>query len=110
MLLVLWARMVRTWKQAHITCPVRDGSRDGIARDSGCIRKYKFRADSAKPKISVEAVALNKEMASNNRLCGTERIRGELLRLGIRVYLPQTYSVTPTVLLRQTKMLVGHRL
>jgi hypothetical protein len=30
-------------------------------------------------------VALIKEMASNNRLWGAERIRGELLKLGIHV-------------------------
>ena len=47
--------------------------------------KYKSRVTSAKPKISAEIIALIKEMASNNRLWGAERIRGELLKLGLRV-------------------------
>jgi putative transposase len=40
---------------------------------------------SATPKISAETVALLQEMARDNRLWGAERIRGELLKLGIRV-------------------------
>jgi len=47
--------------------------------------KYKSRAASSKPKISAETVALIKEMARDNRLWGAERIRGELLKLGIHV-------------------------
>lgn len=40
---------------------------------------------SAKPKVAAETVALIQEMASTNRLWGAERIRGELLKLGLRV-------------------------
>jgi transposase InsO family protein len=40
---------------------------------------------SATPKISAETVALIQEMARDNRLWGAERIRGELLKLGIHV-------------------------
>src|SRR5262249_17366343 len=47
--------------------------------------KYKSRAASLKPRISQETVALIKEMARDNRLWGAERIRGELLKLGIHV-------------------------
>jgi putative transposase len=47
--------------------------------------KYKSRAISATPKISAETVALIKEMARDNRLWGAERIRGELLKLGLHV-------------------------
>jgi putative transposase len=43
------------------------------------------RGASSKPKISAETVALIKEMASNNRLWGAERIRGEFLKLGLHV-------------------------
>src|SRR5262249_21159615 len=43
------------------------------------------RAPSATPKISAETVALIKEMARDNRLWGAERIRGELLKLGLHV-------------------------
>jgi putative transposase len=47
--------------------------------------KYIFRAAARKSKISAEIVALIKEMARDNRLWGAERIRGELLKLDIRV-------------------------
>ena len=40
---------------------------------------------SRKPKIPAETIALIKTMAPNNRLWGAERIRGELLKLGIHV-------------------------
>jgi putative transposase len=38
-----------------------------------------------KPKVAAETVALIQEMAVQNRLWGAERIRGELLKLGLRV-------------------------
>ena len=47
----------------------------------------------SKPKIAVETVALIKEMARDNRLWGAERIRGELLKLGIHVCLPNHSKV-----------------
>jgi putative transposase len=84
MLLVLLARMVRTWKQAlYIVQPetLLRWHRQGFK----LYWKYKSRAASAKPKISVETVALIKEMASNNRLWGAERLRGELLKLDLHV-------------------------
>jgi putative transposase len=84
MLLVLLARMVRTWKQVlFIVQPetLLRWHRQGFK----LYWKYKSRATSAKPKISAEIIALIKEMASNNRLWGAERIRGELLKLGLHV-------------------------
>jgi putative transposase len=84
MLLVLLARAVRTWKQAlFIVQPetLLRWHRQGFK----LYWKYKSRATSTKPKISAETVALIKEMARNNRLWGAERIRGELLKLGLRV-------------------------
>jgi putative transposase len=57
----------------------------GIARDARLFWKYKSRAAAPKPKIAAETVALIKEMARDNRLWGAERIRGELLKLGIHV-------------------------
>jgi putative transposase len=57
----------------------------GIARDARLFWKYKSRAASSKPKIPAETVALIKEMAAQNRLWGAERMRGELLKPGIRV-------------------------
>src|SRR5262245_38755188 len=83
-LLLLLARMGRTWRQALF-----------IVQPETLLRwhrelfrlfwKRKSRADSRQPKLSPETVALIKEMARNNRLWGAERIRGELLNLDIRV-------------------------
>ena len=84
MLLVLLAMMVRTWKQAlYIVQPetLLHWHHQGFK----LYWKYKSRAASAKPKISAETVALIKEMAVQNRLWGAERIRGELLKLGLHV-------------------------
>ena len=83
-LLLFLARMLRTWKQVLF-----------IVQPETLLRwyrelfhlfwKHKSKADSRKPKLSPETIALIKEMASKNRLWGAERIRGELLKLGIRV-------------------------
>jgi putative transposase len=84
MLLVLLARMVQTWKQAlFIVQPetLLRWHRQGFK----LFWKYKSRAASLTPRISLETVALIKELARDNRLWGAERIRGELLKLGIRV-------------------------
>jgi transposase InsO family protein len=84
MLLVLLARMVRTWKQAlFIVQPetLLRWHRQGFQ----LFWKYKSRAAARKSKITAEIVALIEEMARDNRLWGAERIRGELLKLGIRV-------------------------
>ncbi len=84
MLLVLLVRIVRTWKQAlFIVQPetLLRWHRQGYK----LFWKYKSRAASLKPRISQETMALIEEMASNNQLWGAERIRGELLKLGIRV-------------------------
>jgi len=84
MMLVLLARASRTWKQAlFIIQPetLLRWHRQGFR----LFWKYKSRVISPKPKIPEETVALIKEMAVLNRLWGAERIRGELLKLGIRV-------------------------
>jgi hypothetical protein len=47
--------------------------------------KHKSKAHTRKPKLSLDTIALIKEMAAKNRLWGAERIRGELLKLDIRV-------------------------
>ncbi len=83
-LLVLLARMVRTWKQALF-----------INQPETLLRwhrelfrvfwKHKSKVCARKPRLSPETIALIKEMAANNRLWGAERIRGELLKLDIRV-------------------------
>jgi putative transposase len=83
-LLVFLARIVRAWKQALF-----------IVQPETLLRwhrelfrvfwKHKSKARSRKPKLSPETIVLIKEMAANNRLWGAERIRGELLKLDIRV-------------------------
>jgi putative transposase len=47
--------------------------------------KRKSKAASHTPKIAAETIALIREMAVKNRLWGAERIRGELLKLGMHV-------------------------
>jgi putative transposase len=83
-LLVLLARLVRTWQQAlEIVQP------DTLLRwHRELFRLYwkrKSKAASRKPKVAAETIALIRQMATENRLWGAERIRGELLKLGIRV-------------------------
>jgi putative transposase len=83
-LLVLLARLVCTWQQALL-----------IVQPETLLRwhrelfrlywKHKSKRHSHKPKVATETIALIREMAMNNRLWGAERIRGELLKLGIRV-------------------------
>ena len=84
LLLVLLARAVRTWKHALLIvqpATLLRWHRQGFR----LFWKYKSRAGSPQPKISEETVALIKEMARDNRLWGAERIRGELIKLGIHV-------------------------
>jgi putative transposase len=83
-LLVLLARVVHTWRQALFIVQA-----DTLLRwHRELIRlvcKRQSKATSHTPKIAAETVALIKEMAGKNRLWGAERIRGELLKLGIHV-------------------------
>jgi putative transposase len=84
LLLVLLARMVRNWKQTLF-----------IVQPETLLRwhrelfrlvwKRKSKTASHTPKVAAETIALIREMAKDNRLWGAERIRGELLKLGLRV-------------------------
>lgn len=47
--------------------------------------KHKSNPKTTQPKIAAETVALIQQMAQDNPLWGAERIRGELLKLGIKV-------------------------
>jgi putative transposase len=83
-LLVLLARLVRTWQQAlFIVQP------DTLLRWHRelfrLVWKRKSKTASHTPKVAPEIIALIRQMARENRLWGAERIRGELLKLGIRV-------------------------
>jgi putative transposase len=83
-LLLLLARVVRNWKQTL-----------SIVRPETLLTwhrqafrwhwRHRSKAASRKPKIAAETITLIQTMALNNRLWGAERIRGELLKLGIRV-------------------------
>jgi putative transposase len=84
MLLVLLARLVRTWKQALLIVQP-----DTLLRWHRelfrLVWKRRSKAASRQPKVASETVALIREMAVKNRLWGAERIRGELLKLGLQV-------------------------
>lgn len=83
-LLVLLVRAVRSWKQAlFIVQPetLLRWHREGLR----LFWKRKSKLHATKAKIPAETIALIKEMAVNNRLWGAERIRGELLKLDMRV-------------------------
>jgi putative transposase len=83
-LLVLLARLVRAWQQTLL-----------IAQPETLLRwhrelfrlywKRKSKAASRKPKVAEETIALIRQMAKDTRLWGAERIRGELLKLGLHV-------------------------
>jgi putative transposase len=83
-LLVVLARMVRTWKQALFLVQPETLLRwhRELFR---LLWRHKSKVHSRKPRLSPETISLIKEMAANNRLWGAERIRGELLKLEIRV-------------------------
>jgi putative transposase len=75
-LLVLLARVVRTWKQVlFIVQP------DTLLRwHCELFRLYwkrRSKASSHKLEVAAETIALIREMAKENRLWGAERIRGE---------------------------------
>ncbi len=83
--LVLLASRLRAWHQALLIVQPETllrWHRQGF-RLFWC-RKRRPRS-AAKPKVAAETIALIREMAAANRLWGAERIRGELLKLGVRV-------------------------
>ena len=83
-LLVLLARLVHTWRQTLLIVQP-----DTLLRwHRELFRLYwkrRSKVSSHKPKVAAETIALIREMAKENRLWGAERIRGELLKLGLRV-------------------------
>src|SRR5258708_19777677 len=84
MVLVLLARAVQSWKQVlFIVQPetLLRWHREGFR----WFWKRKSKVTSPTPKLAPEIIILIKEMAKNNQLWGAERIRGELLKLDIRV-------------------------
>jgi putative transposase len=105
-LLVLLARLVRTWKQAlFIVQP------DTLLRwHRELFRLYwkrKSKTASRKPKVATETIALIRQMAQDNRLWGAERIRGEVLKLGLHVVLPH-FPCSAIVLIHRETNAEGH--
>ncbi|CAA9576652.1 MAG: Mobile element protein [uncultured Thermomicrobiales bacterium] len=85
-LLVLLAGRVRTWRQALLIVQPETllrWHRELFRRFWR--RKSRARPGARRASVSDETVALIREMAVANRLWGAERIRGELLKLDIRV-------------------------
>jgi putative transposase len=83
-LFVLLARLTEYWQQAlHIIQP------DTLLRwHRDLFRRYwrcKSKPEKREPRISPETIELIQQMAGENRLWGAERIRSELLKLGIKV-------------------------
>src|SRR5919199_4366346 len=84
-LLVLLASRLRTWRQALLLVQP-----DTLLRWHRRLfqwhwrRKSQASAPAHRPPLAPDTVALIREMAAANRLWGAERIRGELLKLGIR--------------------------
>lgn len=79
--LVFLSHFTTFWKQAlHIVQP------DTLLRWHRELFQFYWRRKSqGRPKISPETIALIQELGKENRLWGAERIRGELLKLGIEV-------------------------
>ncbi len=84
-LMVLLTSIVRGWRDAVLLVKpetILRWHREGFR----LLWKWKSRnRKPAESKISVEQIALIRQMAQENRLWGAERIRGELLKLGISV-------------------------
>jgi hypothetical protein len=89
------ASRVRHWKEALLIvkpdtplCWHRQGFR--------LFWRFKSRNRGGRSRISLETIALIQQMARENSLWGVERIRGELLKLGIQVAnLPQAQARGP---------------
>jgi transposase InsO family protein len=82
--LVLLARCTQFWQQALLI--VQPDTLLRWHRD--LFRRYwrhKSRHKKRQPRLAPETIALIRKMANENQLWGAERIRGELLKLGIRV-------------------------
>ena len=85
-LLVLLASRVHAWRQALLIIQPETLLRwhRELFRRSWH-RRSRAAAPAHRPPLAPETITLIKEMAATNRLWGAERIRGELLKLGIRV-------------------------
>jgi putative transposase len=81
--LVLLARQTKTWISTMLLVrpeTVLRWHREGFK----LFWRRKSKTKRREPRVSSEIIALIQKMARNNRLWGAERIRGELLKLGIQ--------------------------
>ena len=83
-LLVALASRVRSWRSALLIVQP-DTLLRWRRRGFRLLWQARSRAMSRTPRMPPETVALIVAMARDNRLWGAERIRGELLKLGVRV-------------------------
>jgi putative transposase len=82
--LVLLASRVRGWKQALVLIQPETLLR-WHRKGFRLFWKCKSAKPSTTPRISEESITLIRAMVAENRLWGAERVRGEVLKLGIRV-------------------------
>ncbi len=83
-LVILLASKLQRWKEALLIIKpetVLRWHRQGFR----LFWKRKSQARAREPKVPAETITLIKQMAADNRLWGAERIRGELLKVGITV-------------------------
>ncbi len=85
-LLVLLASRVRAWRSALLIVQPATLLRWHLQLFRwSWRRRSRVTAPAHRPPLAPETVALIRQMATANPLWGAERIRGELLKLGIRV-------------------------
>ena len=81
---ILLARLVRGWRAVLLIVQpetLLHWHRQGIR----LVWRTRSRGASQRPQVAPETVAAIQRLAAENRLWGAERIRGELLKVGIRV-------------------------
>ena len=81
-ILVLLARFVPTWRGATLLVQpetILRWHREGFR----LLWRRRSRRHHGRPQMAAKTIALIKRMARNNALWGAERIRGELLKVGI---------------------------
>jgi hypothetical protein len=82
--MVILARLIRRWRAALLIVKP-DTLLDWHRQLFKLVWRRKSAAAVHKSPLPEDTIALIKQMARENRLWGAERIRGELLKLGIRV-------------------------
>jgi hypothetical protein len=87
---VLLASELQTWKNALVIVQPETILHDAAARHRELFRRVRKRRSRSwgkpgKPPLPDGGVALLRRLTKENRGWGAERIRGELLKLGIRI-------------------------